>query len=780
MRCQYCGKRLPLFRKLKDGEFCSAAHRAQFLAQSDQLALTALTEQRERTLRARQKTTDEAAPLPRSSPSRGTAAPSNDTSFCDRYLVSSLAALPLGQLAGVALDPAPVALELFMPERGRTASWSASANLARLSADQTLRALNDHGASVTRQSSAAVSVPVMPAKRGEPTMAEVPRPSLILWATPQAEPGERVLDLPAVWRTTQTAAAALSLNLAPDPANYCERLEASAMAEAVPVSRQIAYAPSAVLLSTPVVAQFAYDCFVWLSRRPRAASTVELATAGMTPLLAAAVAPPALMTVAGSVARFPAMVPNFSTMPVRQKSILAWAPPAPSTFSLNARLAVERVPGLAAPDRAINVLTPEMMLGRAQAAISSRLKIAGQLSDLLVSDLLEPTSLAPARRMNWRWETRALTGVSTLAVRHLAMDVAMVLPARPAMAAGPRRADQQVRLNSAVRPARIEYAAGADSVTFHLEPKVMQPRLRTQPDPARQSLTAGRKGKNQADAAISSIKIPVLRRFWEHAPADIRWVALIIPLVFFLAWYSWTPDGKALNRQAEKADLAVDTSGVQTMLASFKSRISSRAAVELGEDFRAGLGEWKGAREDWAENWSYDQAGFVRPGNLAIFTPTAGLKDYTFEFLGQIESRALSWVYRAKDTRNYYSGKLVIVRGGPVPEVAFIRSVVKDGRESHRKQISMVMNLRSDTLYRIRVDVNGSDFTTSVLGQVVDTFTDETHSQGGIGFSGGRGEVGRIRWVEVSHQYDTLGRLCAMLVPYGVGGATAPAKSMGQ
>ena len=37
-----------------------------------------------------------------------------------------------------------------------------------------------------------------------------------------------------------------------------------------------------------------------------------------------------------------------------------------------------------------------------------------------------------------------------------------------------------------------------------------------------------------------------------------------------------------------------------------------------------------------------------------------------------------------------------------------------------------------------------------------------------------------IRWVEVSHQYDTLGRLCAMLVPYGMGSATAAAKTVGQ
>jgi hypothetical protein len=33
-----------------------------------------------------------------------------------------------------------------------------------------------------------------------------------------------------------------------------------------------------------------------------------------------------------------------------------------------------------------------------------------------------------------------------------------------------------------------------------------------------------------------------------------------------------------------------------------------------------------------------------------------------------------------------------------------------------------------------------------------------------------RGERARLRWVEVSHQYDALGRVCAYLAPYGIEG----------
>jgi hypothetical protein len=71
-----------------------------------------------------------------------------------------------------------------------------------------------------------------------------------------------------------------------------------------------------------------------------------------------------------------------------------------------------------------------------------------------------------------------------------------------------------------------------------------------------------------------------------------------------------------------------------------------------------------------------------------------------------------------------------------------------------------------DTIYRVRVDVRGNDFVTSVQGQVVDVFSDDRLPRGGVGFFSEAGEDARLRWVEVSHQYDMLGRLCAYLVPY--------------
>jgi hypothetical protein len=62
---------------------------------------------------------------------------------------------------------------------------------------------------------------------------------------------------------------------------------------------------------------------------------------------------------------------------------------------------------------------------------------------------------------------------------------------------------------------------------------------------------------------------------------------------------------------------AADTGGWQ----AFQQSIADRASIRLVEDFRSGLADWQGAG-NWAKTWSYDAAGFVRPGHLAIYSPS--------------------------------------------------------------------------------------------------------------------------------------------------------------
>jgi hypothetical protein len=87
------------------------------------------------------------------------------------------------------------------------------------------------------------------------------------------------------------------------------------------------------------------------------------------------------------------------------------------------------------------------------------------------------------------------------------------------------------------------------------------------------------------------------------------------------------------------------------------------------------------------------------------------------------------------------------------------------GKPGARKQIPLPFSVRTDTIYRVRVEVKGSNFTTLIQGTVVDSWSDDRLKSGGVGFFSDKGEQASVRWVEVTHQLDMLGRLCAYLAP---------------
>ena len=65
------------------------------------------------------------------------------------------------------------------------------------------------------------------------------------------------------------------------------------------------------------------------------------------------------------------------------------------------------------------------------------------------------------------------------------------------------------------------------------------------------------------------------------------------------------------------------------------------------------------SRSNLTTTWSFDSNGFVQPGPLAILRPTEDLSDYSFEFLGEVEHRAVGAAFRARDLDNYYAVKFI-------------------------------------------------------------------------------------------------------------------------
>ncbi|HTW65763.1 MAG TPA: hypothetical protein VME17_14145 [Bryobacteraceae bacterium] len=258
-----------------------------------------------------------------------------------------------------------------------------------------------------------------------------------------------------------------------------------------------------------------------------------------------------------------------------------------------------------------------------------------------------------------------------------------------------------------------------------------------------------------------------LRITWQRAPRDLKLITVALPIFVTIAVTGSFP--KVPIQTVAPVQVAEVQKAVNDQWKNLTQTISNRAAVAYADDFRSGLDAWEG-RSNMTRSWSYDVAGFVRPGPLALFKPSLELTDYRFEFLGEIDQRALGWVFRAKDLKNYYAMKLVVVKPGPLPLVDLVHYAVIDGKPGREVRKPLPMTVRSDMLYRILVDVRGSDFTIMAQDQVVDFWSDARLQHGGVGFFSGRGERARLRWVEVSHQYDALGRVCAYLAPYGLEG----------
>ena len=255
--------------------------------------------------------------------------------------------------------------------------------------------------------------------------------------------------------------------------------------------------------------------------------------------------------------------------------------------------------------------------------------------------------------------------------------------------------------------------------------------------------------------------------FWQNAPRDLKLLAIAIPILLGLALRPSLPKVRVTAPATSGAISKNLGDGFRAQFVNVRNSVAERAAVALNEDFRTGLDDWQ-ARGDLSSGWSFDENGFVKPGTLALYRPSLGLRDYDMQFLGLIDKKAMSWVVRAKDFDNYYVVKLVVTKSGPLPTMAITRYAVIDGKAQPSVTKVAAINARPDMLYQVTMNVHDDTFLLSLQDTVVDNWTEPRLMRGGVGFFAARGEESRLRWLQVTHQYDMLGRLCAYLAPYNI------------
>jgi hypothetical protein len=194
----------------------------------------------------------------------------------------------------------------------------------------------------------------------------------------------------------------------------------------------------------------------------------------------------------------------------------------------------------------------------------------------------------------------------------------------------------------------------------------------------------------------------------------------------------------------------------------FAAAIDARAAVDLQENFEAGLGAWTGTK-GWESSWLVANPGSAQPGRLALYSPTLKLTDYRLQMQGDIQAKGFGFAFRATDVNNYYAGKFAIRKAGPLPSVYLSHYAVIGGRAGQKKETVLPMYLQSDSLYDVLVTVRGADFTITVNGQLVDTWSDSQLKSGGVGLFAEKGEIAHLRSVHVLENDDFLGRVCSQV-----------------
>ncbi len=143
-------------------------------------------------------------------------------------------------------------------------------------------------------------------------------------------------------------------------------------------------------------------------------------------------------------------------------------------------------------------------------------------------------------------------------------------------------------------------------------------------------------------------------------------------------------------------------------------------AYELGKQINSG-----GWIEDWAPN--------IKDRRLTLLRGSQPYSDYRIEFDAQIQNKAIGWMYRGLNNKNYYVVKLEKLKPGIEPVVAMVRYAVIDGENEKRVEKILPIKVRVDTTYKIRFDAVGNEFALWVNDKKIDEWRDSRLGSGGLG-----------------------------------------------
>jgi hypothetical protein len=159
----------------------------------------------------------------------------------------------------------------------------------------------------------------------------------------------------------------------------------------------------------------------------------------------------------------------------------------------------------------------------------------------------------------------------------------------------------------------------------------------------------------------------------------------------------------------------------------------------LGKHSDAGLKSPAAAVTDGAQGsqWIADFAPDAkRQRRVSLLRSSMNLPAYRLDFESSIHIKALGWVYRARDPKNFYVSKIEFQKPGQNPVYALVHYAIINGVEQPRVETPLHVSVPMGGLYKVRFEAVGNHFTTWVQGQRVEQWTDSRLSSGGAGLYG--------------------------------------------
>ena len=296
------------------------------------------------------------------------------------------------------------------------------------------------------------------------------------------------------------------------------------------------------------------------------------------------------------------------------------------------------------------------------------------------------------------------------------------------------------RIDEVTRRLREQSVSGPPPVSQSSAPVVTQPSASQQqpasmaqpvesPPPAAEEPRSGADVKPAARSRASLSDLEAIRKDMERQPAPSygvpgksRRIAVLVALIVAILLLGY------LLREAFAAKMDPDASSIRVE--------SYGPALITGEG-------------GWPADWTGPDTGAIAGRQFEVFRPSLTMSDYRFEFRGQIQTKALGWIFRAANPRNYYAMKLEIIDAGNLPKAFLTRMATVDGQETQKAQTALSMQIRPDTVFTVRTDVLGSTFRTYIQDQLADTWIDDRLKIGGIGLLKDRDELADVRLIQL-------------------------------